>query len=94
MTFGCISQIIKVLDQQNINQAYVSGMKEDLSLYGNEIYYFTTYFSIGYAIMLIPSQIIMTHVRPSYWLPLLELVWGILTGARSDIPQRQANIRA
>lgn len=30
--------------------------------------------------MLIPSQIIMTYVRPSWWLPSLEIVWGIITG--------------
>ncbi|KAL1696798.1 major facilitator superfamily domain-containing protein [Schizophyllum commune] len=75
MVYGCISQIIKYLDQ-----AYVSGMKEDLSLYGNELNYFTTWFSVGYCIMLIPSQIIMTHVRPSLWLPGLEIVWGVMTG--------------
>ncbi|KAJ8075123.1 hypothetical protein PM082_019450 [Marasmius tenuissimus] len=85
MVFGCVSQVIKYLDQQNINQAYVSGMKEDLSLYGNELNYFSTYFQIGYCIMLIPSQIIMTHVRPSYWLPGLELVWGILTGVVATV---------
>ncbi|ESK97942.1 major facilitator superfamily transporter [Moniliophthora roreri MCA 2997] len=55
-------------------------MKEDLSSYGNELNYFTTYCSIGYVIMLISSQIVMTYVRPSYWLLLLKLVWGILTG--------------
>jgi hypothetical protein len=27
---------LKYLDQSNINNAYVSGMKEDLALYGNE----------------------------------------------------------
>ncbi|KAK7448464.1 hypothetical protein VKT23_013726 [Stygiomarasmius scandens] len=80
MFFGCISQIIKYLDQQNISQAYVSGMKEDLNLNGNELNYFTTYFNVGYCIMLIPSQIIMTYVRPSIWLPFLEIVWGVLTG--------------
>lgn len=80
MTFGCISQVIKYLDQQNINNAYVSGMKEDLSLYGNELNYFTTYFNVAYCVMLIPSQIIMTYVRPSYWLSGLEVAWGILTG--------------
>lgn len=30
--------------------------------------------------MLIPSQVILTYVRPSYWLPGLEIAWGILTG--------------
>ncbi|KAK9779683.1 putative Major facilitator superfamily transporter [Seiridium cardinale] len=37
MTFGCISQVIKYLDQSNISNAYVSGMKEDLGLNGNEL---------------------------------------------------------
>ncbi|PBL01328.1 major facilitator superfamily transporter [Armillaria gallica] len=81
MFFGCVSQIIKYLDQQNINTAYVSGMKEDLNLVGNELNYFTTYFNVGYCIMLVPSQIIMTYVRPSFWLPGLEIAWGILTGS-------------
>ncbi len=30
--------------------------------------------------MLIPSQIVLTYVRPSYWLPGLEIAWGVLTG--------------
>ncbi|THU81722.1 hypothetical protein K435DRAFT_873019 [Dendrothele bispora CBS 962.96] len=64
MVFGCVSQIIKYLDQQNISQAYVSGIKEDLNLNGNELNYFTTYFNVGYCIMLILSQVIMTHIRP------------------------------
>ncbi|KZF23089.1 MFS general substrate transporter [Xylona heveae TC161] len=85
MTFGCISQALvlckyRYLDQQNISNAYVSGMKEDLKLYGNQLNYFTTWFNVAYCIMLIPSQIIMTYVRPSYWLPGLELVWGLMTG--------------
>ncbi|KJZ72111.1 hypothetical protein HIM_08484 [Hirsutella minnesotensis 3608] len=41
---------------------------------------FTTYFNIAYCIMLIPSQIIITYVRPSWWLPSLEVIWGIITG--------------
>jgi sugar phosphate permease len=80
MTFGCISQVIKYLDQTNINNAYVSGMKEDLALYGNELNYFTTYFYVAYCLMLIPSQIILTYVRPSFWLSSLEVAWGVMTG--------------
>ena len=64
----------------NINNAYVSGMKEDLHLEGNELNYFTTWFNVAYCLMLIPSQIIMTYVRPSFWLPGLELIWGLITG--------------
>ncbi|KIR51128.1 hypothetical protein I315_06446 [Cryptococcus gattii Ru294] len=67
LVFVCISQVIKYLDQQKLN------------LYGNQYNYFTTYFNVGYAIFLIPSQIIITRVRPSLWLPALEACWGILT---------------
>ncbi|CAK4031342.1 Major facilitator superfamily domain, general substrate transporter [Lecanosticta acicola] len=80
LTFGCISQVIKYLDQQNINNAYVSGMQEDLNLHGNELNYFTTAFNVAYCIMLVPSQVIMTYVRPSWWLPGLEIAWGVMTG--------------
>ncbi|KAK4224025.1 putative transporter [Podospora fimiseda] len=83
MTFGCISQGIFInslyLDQTNISSAYVSGMKEDLNLDGNELNYFTTFFSISYCLMLIPSQVIITYVRPSFWLPGLEIGWGFIT---------------
>ncbi len=41
---------------------------------------FTTCFYAAYCVMLIPSQIILTYVRPSFWLPGLEILWGILTG--------------
>lgn len=41
---------------------------------------FTTTFNVAYCIMLIPSQIILTYVRPSFWLPGLEILWGFLTG--------------
>ncbi|KAK4198749.1 putative transporter [Triangularia verruculosa] len=69
----------RYLDQTNISSAYVSGMKEDLELYGDELNYFTTFFSISYCLMLIPSQVIITYVRPSYWLPGLEIAWGFVT---------------
>ncbi|RMX89778.1 hypothetical protein D0869_00619 [Hortaea werneckii] len=87
MTLGCISQVIKYLDQQNINNAYVSGMEEDLHLDGNELNYFTTYFNVAYCIMLVPSHIITTWVRPSLWLPGLEICWGILTGLMATITE-------
>ncbi|KAK6221343.1 hypothetical protein LQW54_001442 [Pestalotiopsis sp. IQ-011] len=67
------------MDQSGTTQAYVSGMKESLSLYGNELVEFTTYFSIGYAIFPVPAQMAQTRVRPSLFLPFCEIIWGTLT---------------
>lgn len=66
------------MDQSATTQAYVSGMKESLSLYGNELVEFTTFFSIGYAIAIVPSQLTQTKIRPSVWLPTCEIIWGAL----------------
>lgn len=54
LTFASLGYFIKYLDQVNVNNAYVSGMKEDLNLYGNELNYMTTIWTIGYVIGEIP----------------------------------------
>lgn len=37
LTYTCMGYFCKNLDQSNINNAYVSGMKEALGMYGNEL---------------------------------------------------------
>lgn len=54
LTFASLGYFIKYLDQVNINNAYVSGMKEDLGLYGNELNIMTTTWTVGYVIGEIP----------------------------------------
>jgi ACS family pantothenate transporter-like MFS transporter len=53
-------------------------MKDDLNLSGNDLNFLTTYWTIGYIIGQLPSQLIMTKIRPSIWLPSMELAWGFL----------------
>jgi hypothetical protein len=40
LVFACLSFFCKFLDQSNITNAYVSGMKEDIGAYGNALNYF------------------------------------------------------
>ncbi|KAI1084266.1 pantothenate transporter liz1 [Whalleya microplaca] len=61
-----------------VNNAYVSGMKEDLSMSGNNLNLLTTYWNIGYIIGQLPSQLVLTKIRPSIWLPSLEIVWSVI----------------
>ncbi|PMD30171.1 MFS general substrate transporter [Hyaloscypha variabilis F] len=79
LTFASLGYFIKYLDQSNINNAFVSGMKEDLGLYGNQLNYMTTAWTVGYVIGEIPSNILLTRVRPSIWIPACEVTWTILT---------------
>lgn len=79
LSWAFVAGLMKDLDQSATTAAYVSGMKESLSLYGNELVEFTTYFSIGYALFIVPSQMVQTRVRPSLFLPICEIIWGALT---------------
>ncbi|KAI0950668.1 hypothetical protein AcW1_007918 [Taiwanofungus camphoratus] len=67
------------LDQQNVTNAYVSGMQEDLGLHGNQLNYITTAWTCGYVIGQIPSNLLLTRIRPSLWIPLMEIIWSALT---------------
>ncbi|KAK9475574.1 major facilitator superfamily domain-containing protein [Dipodascopsis tothii] len=71
------SYMIKSLDQKNISNAYVSGMKEDLNLDGNEYNYFTTLFNCGYLVGSVPAQWSLRFVRPSLMIPAMECTWTI-----------------
>lgn len=70
---------VKNLDQNNVSNAYVSGMKEDLHMNGNELNLVDVAWTCGYVVGQIPSQIVLTKVRPSIWIPSCELVWTMLT---------------
>ncbi|KAF2143965.1 uncharacterized protein K452DRAFT_223853 [Aplosporella prunicola CBS 121167] len=74
-----LGYFIKYLDQENYSNAFVSGMQEDLQLYGNERNYLNTFFNIGIIIGTVPSQMMqLKYVRPSIWIPSCELAWSIL----------------
>ena len=47
--------------------------KEDLGMYGNELNYMQTCWTIGYVIGEIPSNILLTRVKPRYWIPAMEV---------------------
>jgi ACS family pantothenate transporter-like MFS transporter len=42
-------------------------------MFGNQLNYVTTAYTVGYILGEIPSNVILTRVRPSIWLPTLEV---------------------
>lgn len=54
-------------------------MKEDLGLYKNQLNYMQTCWTVGYVIGELPSNIILTRIRPSRWIPMMEITWAVLT---------------
>ncbi|KAF9733399.1 transporter SEO1-like protein 2 [Paraphaeosphaeria minitans] len=79
LIFGCLSFFTKYLDQQSLTNAYVSGMKEELHLFGNEINYLTATFWASYCTFMIPACYFLTHYPANLVLPILEVGWALST---------------
>ncbi|ETS86533.1 hypothetical protein PFICI_00361 [Pestalotiopsis fici W106-1] len=75
LSWACFGYFLRLLDTTNMTNAYVSGMKEAR----NEYNLFSTFWTVGYTIGMIPSQVITSYVRPSVWIPICEVIWAILT---------------
>lgn len=79
LSFACLLYWINYVDRLNISNAYVSGMKEDLNMMGNQFNVINTCFNVGYIVFLIPNNLILLKVRPRYWLTFCAISWGLLT---------------
>jgi ACS family pantothenate transporter-like MFS transporter len=69
LTAGCLGTFIKWMDRANLNSAFVSGMKEDLGLYGNELNYAQTTYSVACLLAVMPVQMLLTRVHPRILIP-------------------------
>ncbi|KAH7080811.1 MFS general substrate transporter [Paraphoma chrysanthemicola] len=79
LTYGCLAYFTKWLDQANLSNAYVSGMREDLNMRGTDYNLAVTCFQVGQILGPIPANLLLTWIPPRMLLPGLELLWGILT---------------
>lgn len=63
----------------NTGNAFISGMQEDLGLYGNERNWLNTWFSLGIMVGSVPAQMSqLSFIRPSVLIPSCELIWSML----------------
>lgn len=74
-----LSSFVKTLDSSAVSYAYVSGMKEDLRMFGNELTYQNSCFMAGFIVGQIPLTMLATKL-PIYWyLPIMDSIWGLFT---------------
>ncbi|KAF5723721.1 pantothenate transporter liz1 [Fusarium mundagurra] len=84
LVFGSLSFFCRFLGQQNITNAYVSGMREDLNAFGNELNYYVV--ACKLAPFLLPSLQILwaviafcqSEIKHSWQLYILRALTGFL----------------
>jgi|TARA_R110002003_G_scaffold112_18_gene9709 ACS family pantothenate transporter-like MFS transporter len=69
LTFCCLMYFLNYLDRTNLNNAYVSGMREELGFRGNQLNQINTVFTVGYTIGQVPCNIALYYVKPRIFFP-------------------------
>lgn len=77
----------RITDVVTLANAYVSGMKEDLNFHGNQFNLLATFFTCGYLVGQIPSQLLLTRCKSTAWgLAYRDLTHAFLVRASWYLP--------
>ncbi|RCK58907.1 putative transporter SEO1 [Candida viswanathii] len=77
--YSLFAMWVKYLDQTNLINAYVGGMKEGLDMQGNDFVNTQVMFSIGNIVFQIPFMYVYYALPLNYVIPAMELCWSVLT---------------
>lgn len=70
---------LNYLDRNAIALARLNNLEDDLNLSGTEYQTCVSILFAGYIIGQIPSNMVLTRVRPSIWLSFWMAVWAIVS---------------
>jgi sugar phosphate permease len=70
--------LLSYLDRVNIGQAKLDGLTDSLHLTDAQYKACLSVFFATYVIFEIPSNLILKKLRPSRWIPMIMVAWGIV----------------
>lgn len=79
LTFLVPMYLFNILDRSNLAQARLGGLEKDLGMKGTDFNLATSILFVGYLTMQLPSNLILTRIRPSLYLGLVMAVWGAVS---------------
>ncbi|THH15230.1 hypothetical protein EW146_g5217 [Bondarzewia mesenterica] len=70
--------LLSFLDRTSIGNAKLYGMEKDLHISDQQYLIGLTIFFFSYSIFEVPSNVFLKRLRPSIWLSVLMLLWGVM----------------
>lgn len=76
---------LNYVDRGALSQAKLNTLEKDLDMHGENFNTAVSILVIGYVLMQIPSNMLLTRVRPSVYLAACMFLWSIISG---KLPQK------
>ncbi|KAH7126632.1 major facilitator superfamily domain-containing protein [Dendryphion nanum] len=73
------------MDRNNIAQAKLNSFEKDIGLTGNQFNVAVSILNVGYVLMQLPSNMILTRVRPSLYIPACAMLWSCVSAATAGV---------
>ncbi|KAH8819284.1 MFS transporter [Xylogone sp. PMI_703] len=75
--------LLNSLDRSNLAQAALGSLETDLNMKGTDYNLATSILFVGYLLMQLPSNLLLTRVRPSIYLGTVMMCWGVVSAAQA-----------
>lgn len=77
--------LLNFLDRSNLAQARLGTLEEDLGMKGTDFNLATSIFFVGYLLMQLPSNMLITRLRPSIYLGTACCLWGVVSTCNAAV---------
>ncbi|KAL4792229.1 major facilitator superfamily domain-containing protein [Aspergillus venezuelensis] len=78
-----VMYLLNFLDRNNLSQARLGTLEEDLGMEGTDFNLATSILFVGYLLMQLPSNLLLTRVRPSLFLGIAMGIWGVISACQA-----------
>lgn len=75
-----VMYFLNYVDRNSIAQARLNDLEEDVGMSGNDFNTAVSILFVGYVLMQIPSNMLLTRIRPSAYMSSWMLVWAVVSG--------------
>ncbi|RYP80773.1 hypothetical protein DL770_006093 [Monosporascus sp. CRB-9-2] len=75
--------LLNFLDRNNLSQARLGGLEADLNMTGTDFNLATSILFVGYLLMQLPSNLMLTRLPPAIYLGVAMSIWGTISAAQA-----------
>ncbi|KAI0698001.1 MFS general substrate transporter [Cytidiella melzeri] len=80
MPVAVLIYLASYIDRANIGNAKVLGLYKSLRLTDNQYNLALSIFFLGYVVLEVPSNIIIKRIGPTWYIPTMTIIWGVICG--------------
>lgn len=80
-----VMYLLNFLDRSNLAQARQGTLEEDLGMKNTDFNLATSIFFVGYLLMQLPSNMLITRLRPSWYLGAACAMWGVVSTCNAAV---------